>query len=98
MFTISMVVMVVAIITVVMSVTKDQGAHDVDDQADRSNGNGLRVLNRLRDKEPLDRRQHHESGDSQQENCTGKSGKHFDFPRSEGKALILLIPPCCGVC
>ena len=94
----SMFIMVVVnIITVVMRVAENNGAGNIDHETDDGDGNRLRVVNRLRDEEPLHRRRNHERGNSQQNDCTGKSGKYFDFPGAERKALIACVPPRCGI-
>ena len=86
------------VVIVVMGVAENEGADDIDHQADYSDDDGLAVADGARRQQAFDRAGDHQRGDAEQEDGAGKATKNLDLPGAEGETGIAAVAPggCVG--
>jgi len=77
----------------IVGVTQDGGADDIDDQAKGCHHHGFHIVDGLGRKDPFDGSEHHERCNPKQENRAGESSQNLDFPGAERESRIAGIAP-----
>src|SRR5258708_79178 len=80
--------MLVRMIVMLSSMSEDESAGDVDDQADDRNSDGFGKLNLAGGNNPLDRSESHRHGDTEQEQGARIACENFNLPSTKRKTRI----------